>query len=220
MQQLSLKNLNVNVRYNNNASAQLNDYIQAFNTLHLVHNSPSNSKISKLMVSYFITSAIVFSFTGLVKPSYGFTRCRNKIFTFKDKKWYWIFRTRHLYPYDVYTLFSVEPQLQTPCKQVGMWCERIRHLNQYRPILKLADWLKKMTQPSQDLRVIAIWWLTLLGRLHRCSRLPNVFQRISRKCHSYPRCLYLCDETPVNDFFLYMTSFLLTTECFIKAINC
>ena len=120
MQQLSLKNLNVNVRYNNNALAQLNDYIQAINTLHLVHYSPSNSKISKLMVSYFITSAIVFSFTGLVKPSHDFTRCRNRIFTFKDKKWYWIFKTRHLYPYDVYTLFSVEPQLQTPCKQVGM----------------------------------------------------------------------------------------------------
>ena len=40
MQQLSLKNLNVNVRYNNNASAQLNDYIQAFNTLHLHQVTP------------------------------------------------------------------------------------------------------------------------------------------------------------------------------------
>lgn len=37
------------------------------------------------MVSYFITSAIIFSFTGLVKPSYGFTRCRNRIFTFSNK---------------------------------------------------------------------------------------------------------------------------------------
>ena len=147
--------------------------------LHLVHYSLSNNKISKFEFHHQRDHLLRWT---RQPSSYDFTRCRNGIFTLKMKSGIGSLG-QDIFILMMSTAFSRRnPNCKLPAKQMGMWCERIRHLNQHRPILKFADWLKKTTRPSQDLRVIAIWWLTLLGRFHRCSRLPDVFH----ECHAMP----------------------------------